>query len=70
MKDRLQKRLQSLLAAYLPGARVECRYASNHTIDVFVLLPKTKAGMRTTGVPLRSLIGPGALDVVAEELLI
>ena len=65
MKDRLQ----ALLATHLPGFRAECRYSSNHRIDVYLMAPKTKEGMRITGVSLRSLIGPGALEVVAEELL-
>ena len=69
MKDRLQAHLQALVATHLPGFRVECRYSSNQRIDVYLMAPKTKESMRIAGLSLRSLIDPGTLEIVAEELL-
>lgn len=69
MKDRLQAELRSRLAAHLPAFRVECKFASNQMIEVFLWSPQTREAMRITGISSRSLIGPGALDAVVEQLL-
>ncbi|MCY1504607.1 hypothetical protein D9M68_387840 [compost metagenome] len=69
MKDRLQAELRLRLATQLPDFRVECRYASNQMIEVFLWSPNTREAMRITGISWRSLIGPGALEVVVEQLL-
>ncbi|MCY1545532.1 hypothetical protein D9M68_814790 [compost metagenome] len=69
MKERLQAKLRSQLATHLPGFEVECRYASNQMIEVFLWSPKTREAMRITGISSRSLIGPGAFDAVVEQLL-
>ncbi|MCY1378839.1 hypothetical protein D9M69_665050 [compost metagenome] len=69
MKNRLQAELRSQLAVHLPGFDVRCEYAPNQMIEVFLWSPKTREAMRITGIPSRSLIGPGALDAVVEQLL-
>jgi hypothetical protein len=48
---------------------VECKFSSNHRIDIFLFAPATKEAMRITGVTVQSLLGAGALDEVVEQLL-
>ncbi|MNQ66673.1 hypothetical protein D3C85_811680 [compost metagenome] len=68
MRQRLQQQLQSKVADALPGFVVRCVFAS-HEIDVVLKNPATHESIRITGVRLHSLLGPGALEKVVDELM-
>ena len=69
MKYRLQAKLQSQVAAVLPGYHVKCEFSSHNVIDVSLVEPVTREAMRISGVTMQSLLGPGALDEVVDQLV-
>jgi hypothetical protein len=69
MKQRLQQQLQCQVAEALPGYVVKCEFAADHGIDVFLKNSTTHEAVRISGVRLHSLLGPGALDRVVDQLM-
>lgn len=69
MKYRLQDKLQSQVAAVLPGYQVKCEFSSHNVIDVSLIEPATREAIRISGVTMQSLLGPGALDEVVDQLV-
>ncbi|MCY1278375.1 hypothetical protein D9M68_318550 [compost metagenome] len=69
MKQRLQTQLQSRVADALPGYVVKCEFSADHFIDVEMRNPATHEVVRITGVELNSLLGPGALERVVDQLM-
>ena len=45
MKYRLQDKLQSQVAAVLPGYQVKCEFSSHNVIDVSLIEPATREAM-------------------------
>ncbi|MCY1281494.1 hypothetical protein D9M68_337390 [compost metagenome] len=69
MKQRLQQQLQSRIADALPGYVVKCEFSADHFIDVVLKNPATHEMVRISGVRLNSLLGPGALETVVDQLM-
>ncbi|MCY1548827.1 hypothetical protein D9M68_849610 [compost metagenome] len=69
MKKRLQQQLQSQVADVLPGYVVRCEFSADHFIDVELRNSATHEVVRITGLKLNSLLGPGSLDKVVDQLM-
>ena len=69
MRQRLQQRLQRQVSRTLPGFVVRCEFSSTHVIDIFINNHATHEAMWITGVKLGSLLGPGALDALVDQLM-